>query len=76
MSVLLKDIIASIHADINFDNVSEAIDTISIDSRSSQNNENTLFFALVGPNHDAHIYIEELIKKVFVILWSIMFLRN
>jgi len=63
MSVLLKDIIASIHADVNFDNVSEAIDTISIDSRSSQNNENTLFFALVGPNHDAHIYIEELINK-------------
>jgi len=55
MSVLLKDIIASIHAEINFNNVSETIKTISIDSRSSQNNEKTLFFALVGPNHDAII---------------------
>ena len=33
------------------------IDNISIDSRSLQNNEKTLFFALVGPNNDAHIYI-------------------
>ncbi|WP_310379498.1 bifunctional UDP-N-acetylmuramoyl-tripeptide:D-alanyl-D-alanine ligase/alanine racemase [Flavobacterium sp.] len=39
------------------------IDTISIDSRSLQNNERTLFFTLVGPNNDAHIYIEELIQK-------------
>ena len=39
------------------------IDTISIDSRSLQNNENTLFFALVGPNNDAHNYIASLIEK-------------
>ena len=39
------------------------IDTISIDSRSLQNNKNTLFFALVGPNNDAHIYISSLIEK-------------
>ena len=39
------------------------IDTISIDSRSLQNNEKTLFFALVGPNNDAHIYISNLIEK-------------
>ena len=39
------------------------IETISIDSRSLQNSESTLFFALVGPNNDAHFYIEELIKK-------------
>ena len=39
------------------------IDTISIDSRSLQNNEKTLFFALVGPNNDAHNYIPELIEK-------------
>ncbi|WP_304201193.1 bifunctional UDP-N-acetylmuramoyl-tripeptide:D-alanyl-D-alanine ligase/alanine racemase [Flavobacterium alvei] len=39
------------------------IDTISIDSRSLQNNKNTLFFALVGPNNDAHIYISNLIEK-------------
>jgi Alr-MurF fusion protein len=40
-----------------------SIDTISIDSRSLQNSENTLFFALVGPNNDAHIYISALIEK-------------
>ena len=39
------------------------IDTISIDSRSLQNGENTLFFALSGPNHDGHSYIAELIDK-------------
>jgi alanine racemase len=39
------------------------IDNVSIDSRSLQNNEKTLFFALVGPNNDAHIYIPALIEK-------------
>ena len=39
------------------------IDTISIDSRSLQNDAETLFFALVGPNHDGHHYIPELIQK-------------
>ncbi|MFN3757084.1 MAG: bifunctional UDP-N-acetylmuramoyl-tripeptide:D-alanyl-D-alanine ligase/alanine racemase [Flavobacterium sp.] len=36
------------------------IDHVSIDSRSSQNHEGTLFFALLGPNHDAHFYLDEL----------------
>jgi alanine racemase len=35
----------------------------SIDSRSLQNSDNTLFFAIVGPNNDAHIYVNELINK-------------
>ena len=39
------------------------INTISIDSRSLQNNVGTLFFALVGPNNDAHTYIGEEIEK-------------
>ena len=39
------------------------INNISIDSRSLQNNDGTLFFALVGPNNDAHKYISEEIKK-------------
>ena len=39
------------------------IDTISIDSRSLQNSPGTLFFALEGPNYDAHTYIEELISQ-------------
>jgi len=36
---------------------------ISIDSRSLQNGNNTLFFAIKGQNHDAHLYLEELIAK-------------
>jgi alanine racemase len=39
------------------------IENISIDSRSLQNDENTLFFAIYGPNHDGHFFIEELISK-------------
>ncbi len=39
------------------------IENISIDSRSLQNNQGTLFFALKGHNHDAHHYIESLIDK-------------
>lgn len=39
------------------------IENITIDSRSLQNGPHTLFFALVGPNHNAHTYIEELIHK-------------
>jgi alanine racemase len=40
---------------------SGTIDNVSIDSRSLQNNDKTLFFALVGPNNDAHNYIPSLI---------------
>ncbi len=39
------------------------IDNISIDSRSLQNGATTLFFALSGPNNDAHRFIPELIAK-------------
>ena len=39
------------------------IDNISIDSRSLQNGEHTLFFALVGANNDAHLYISSLIDE-------------
>ena len=37
--------------------------SISIDSRSLQNTNETLFFALKGDNHNAHNYIEILIEK-------------
>lgn len=63
MSIKLINIIQSIQAETNFKNVSDVIDNVSIDSRSLQNNNKTLFFALVGPNHDAHVYIEGLISK-------------
>jgi alanine racemase len=52
-----------LHAKRFVDGTKGIIDNISIDSRSLQNNEKTLFFALVGPNNDAHIYISSLIEK-------------
>ena len=39
------------------------VSNISIDSRSLQNNKNTLFFALKGKNSDAHTYIDTLLEK-------------
>ena len=44
-------------------NPDATFETISIDSRSMQNGAQTLFFALVGPNNDAHEYISALIEK-------------
>jgi alanine racemase len=43
----------------DFDN--DDLDAVSIDSRSLQNGVQTLFFALVGVQHDAHDYIDDLI---------------
>jgi alanine racemase len=40
-----------------------AVSSVSIDSRSLQNSDSTLFFAIVGPNNDAHSYIKDLIEK-------------
>lgn len=39
------------------------IDGIRLDSRRSANSENELFIALVGPNHNGHDYVHELIEK-------------
>ncbi|MDQ5929879.1 MAG: Alr-MurF fusion protein [Bacteroidota bacterium] len=62
MSILLKNIQGAIkaHCEANFNQTT--INSISIDSRSSQNNASSLFFALIGPNNDAHTYINDLIK--------------
>jgi alanine racemase len=71
MSIRIQNIVPIIKAKA-YGNTSEAvIDTVSIDSRSLQNSEHTLFFALVGPNNDAHAYIEDLIAtgvQNFVVL--------
>ena len=61
MSLTLKNIIPVIQAKWFGESDAMPIDHISIDSRSLQNGANTLFFALSGPNNDAHNYIEELI---------------
>lgn len=63
MTLSIRNIIPIIKANWFGNNDISIIDTISIDSRSLQNGENTLFFAISGPNHDGHQYIEELISK-------------
>ncbi len=50
-------------ANINFSNSKMEFEYISIDSRSLQNGNTTLFFCLKGQNNDAHIFIESLIEK-------------
>ncbi|MBC7847101.1 MAG: bifunctional UDP-N-acetylmuramoyl-tripeptide:D-alanyl-D-alanine ligase/alanine racemase [Flavobacterium sp.] len=62
MTLSIQNIEKILHAK-RFGGSNSTIDNVSIDSRSLQNNEKTLFFALVGPNNNAHIYISSLIEK-------------
>ncbi|PWA11363.1 bifunctional UDP-N-acetylmuramoyl-tripeptide:D-alanyl-D-alanine ligase/alanine racemase [Flavobacterium laiguense] len=63
MNLPLHKITSILNAEY-FGNTSDAIiENISIDSRSLQNGPQTLFFALVGRNNDAHLYIKDLIAK-------------
>lgn len=61
MSLPIQNIIPVIHAKWFGSDETCLIDNVSIDSRSLQNNNGTLFFALVGQHHDGHRYISELI---------------
>ena len=63
MSILLKNIQSAIDAESGTDFDLLTIDSITIDSRSSQNSSTSLFYALVGPNNDAHHYIKALIDQ-------------
>lgn len=63
MVLSVKNIAPIIRARLVGKNPSILIDNITIDSRSQQNSAQTLFFAIVGPNNDAHLYIDELIEK-------------
>jgi len=63
MSINLKSLIPVLHAEWTGSNNDIFVDHISIDSRSLQNGSQTLFIALSGVNHDAHLYIPELIQK-------------
>lgn len=56
-----SDILTS--AEIHFSDSGIEFDHISIDSRSLQNGNSTLFFCLKGQNNDAHTFIESLIEK-------------
>jgi Alr-MurF fusion protein len=59
----IKNIIPILGAEWFGSETESAIDNISTDSRSLQNTESTLFFALSGPNNDAHRFIRDLIDK-------------
>ena len=61
MSNKILQSIQNIPATFIGDNADLVIDAIAIDSRSLQNGPQTLFFALVGANNDAHRYIKDLI---------------
>ncbi len=61
MSQKILKSIQNIPATFIGNNANLAIDAIAIDSRSLQNGPQTLFFALVGANNDAHQYIKDLI---------------
>ncbi len=70
MKLKVQNITSILNAKLFGNNSDATIDTISIDSRSLQNGSQTLFFALIGLNNDAHNYISELIEKgvqVFVV---------
>jgi alanine racemase len=63
MNVSLKKCISILDAHFVGAISDVVIENISIDSRSLQNGPKTLFFSLVGPNNDAHVYLDDLIKK-------------
>lgn len=50
-------------ASLNFSNSAIEFEHVSIDSRSLQNGNTSLFFCLKGQNNDAHTFIESLIEK-------------
>lgn len=63
MTFSLPNIIQHLNAQFIGKSADFVIENISIDSRSLQNGNGTLFFALKGNNHDAHNYIESLIAN-------------
>lgn len=63
MSLVLNDIIPQLNAEFFGNHPDNSIQNVSIDSRSFQNNNYTLFFCLIGPNNNGHTYINELIEK-------------
>lgn len=63
MNISIQNSISQLEAEFVGNPKDAIIDAVAIDSRSLQNSATTLFFALVGPNNDAHSYIKELIDK-------------
>ncbi|MFZ4106217.1 bifunctional UDP-N-acetylmuramoyl-tripeptide:D-alanyl-D-alanine ligase/alanine racemase [Flavobacterium sp.] len=63
MTLSIRNIIPILKAKFVGKNDIAIVDTISIDSRSLQNSNSTLYFALLGPNHDGHHYVAELLEQ-------------
>lgn len=63
MTLSIRNIIPIIKAKFVGINDIAIIDAVSIDSRSLQNSESTLFFAIIGPNNDGHHYVSQLIES-------------
>ncbi|MFM7018102.1 bifunctional UDP-N-acetylmuramoyl-tripeptide:D-alanyl-D-alanine ligase/alanine racemase [Flavobacterium sp.] len=63
MTLSIRNIIPILKAKFIGKNEVAIIDSISIDSRSLQNSSSTLYFALLGPNHDGHHYVAELLEQ-------------
>ena len=63
MTLSIRNIIPILKAKFVGKNDIAIIDSISIDSRSLQNSSSTLYFALLGPNHDGHHYVAELLEQ-------------
>ncbi|WP_158962228.1 bifunctional UDP-N-acetylmuramoyl-tripeptide:D-alanyl-D-alanine ligase/alanine racemase [Myroides fluvii] len=65
MNIDTANFCAYLQAEVVGDKIEERfeIHRVSVDSRSLLNDRTTLFFALVGQNHDGHTYIEELIRS-------------
>jgi UDP-N-acetylmuramyl pentapeptide synthase len=63
VNLVIKDIITLLNASFSGSHSENSIENVSLDSRSLQNNQQTLFFCLVGPNNNGHHYIAELIEK-------------
>lgn len=62
MNIPLAEFIKNIPSEV-YGNTTDIINHISIDSRSSLNNTQTLFFALKGKHHDGHLYVNQLIDR-------------
>jgi alanine racemase len=63
VTLSIRNIIPIIKAKFVGINDIAIIDAVSIDSRSLQNSESTLFFAIIGPNNDGHHYVSQLIES-------------
>jgi alanine racemase len=63
VTLTIRNIIPILNAQFHGDREDAIIDTVSIDSRSLQNSTHTLFFALVGPNHNGHDYLKALLEQ-------------